>query len=590
MLNKYVKTCLVMMPLLGLSACTNLGPDFQTLAPKSLPKAWSDSALVDHEAEIEQTAQDSAMWWKQFNDPTLNILVERANKQNLDIEAAGLRILQARMILGISDSLNYPQVQVASGSLAKVYRNDNSFNNLALSFDAGWEMDIWGKYARGVEASEAALYASIASYNDIAVTITSEVARNYINFRTFQERVLLSRRNIHIQERVVHITQVQYDSGNVTELDVQQAKSQLYSTQAALPSLKIGMMQARNALAVLLGVMPNEIVPMLESEQLKAKVDAYSIEYGKSETKRSMTDESSVSIVPTPPMLDARIDASLVMRRPDLQVAELLAHGQSAKIGLAEAALYPSFTLFGSIGVNSMRPSGHSFSLSDSLTLTAGPSFSWNIFQYGRIKNNVRLEDARLQEALIGYNKKVLLAVQEVSGALESYSLYREQKALRMSSVNASVRAFNISMTQYENGQIGFERLLNSVEKMTRSEDSYAQIKGYVANQVVALYKSLGGGWQINNGKALISDETREVMRQRTDWGDVLDEPQFLPASGNNSTASKAEAISSQVANQDSPAASKVEAVSSQVANQDSSTVTKVEAVSSQVANQGEQE
>lgn len=552
MLNKYIKTSLVMMPLLGLSACTTLGPDFQTLEAKNLPDSWKNSASAfdsenDSESELEQTMQASAQWWKQFNDPTLNLLVERANTQNLDIEAAGLRILQARMILGISDSLGYPQVQVASGSLAKVYRNESSFNSAALSFDAGWEMDIWGKYARGVEASEAALYASIASYNDIAVTITSEVARNYINFRTFQERVLLSRRNIQIQQRVVHITQVQYDSGNVTELDVQQAKSQLYTTKAALPSLKLGMMQARNSLAVLLGVMPGEIVPMLESEQLKAKVDAYNIEYGRADTKRTMTDDNTESIVPTPPMLDASIDASLVMRRPDLQVAELLAHAQSAKIGSAEAALYPSFSLFGSIGSNSNTPSGSSFSFSDSLTLSAGPSFSWNIFQYGRIKNNVRLEDARLQEALTNYNKKVLLAVQEVSGALESYSLYREQKALRMSSVNASVRAFNISMTQYENGQIGFERLLNSVEKMTRSEDSYAQIKGNVANQVVALYKSLGGGWQINNGKAFISDSNRELMRQRTDWGDVLDEPQLLPVLGNKPRVADIEQTSSQL-------------------------------------------
>ncbi|MEI6859078.1 MAG: TolC family protein [Shewanella sp.] len=548
MLDKYVKTCLVMMPLLGLSACTILGPDFHTLEAKNLPESWKNSASgSESESEIEQAMQATAQWWKQFNDPTLNVLVERANNQNLDIEAAGLRILQARLILGISDSLSYPQAQVASGSLAKVYSNESSFNSMLLSFDAGWEMDIWGKYARGVEAAEAALYASIASYHDIAVTITSEVARNYINFRTFQERILLSKRNILIQQRVVRITQVQYDSGNVTELDVQQAKTQLYTTKAALPSLKLGMMQARNALAVLLGVMPSKIVSMLESEQIKTKVDAYNTKYGRVDTKRTMTDENTDSIVPTPPMIDANIDASLVMRRPDLQVAELLAHVQSAQIGTAEAALYPSFSLFGSIGINSTIPSGSSFSFNDSLTLSAGPSFSWNIFQYGRVKNNVRLEDALLQEALTNYNKEVLLAVQEVSNALESYFLYQEQKALRMSSVNASVRAFNISMTQYESGQIGFERLLNSVEKMTRSEDSYAQIKGNVANQVVALYKSLGGGWQINNGKAFISDSNREQMRQRTDWGDILDEPPLLPVLGNKPMVSDIEPTSFQL-------------------------------------------
>lgn len=499
-----------------MTACTTLGPEFTPSSKVVLPQSWSDS-------ETESSTQSTANWWQQFNDPTLNQLVERAAQQNLDVEAAGLRILQARAVLGITDGLRYPQVQAVSGNLARAYVNESSFNNAAISFDAGWEMDVWGKYARGIEAAQATYYASIASYNDILVTITSEVARNYINYRSFQERMLLSERNIEIQERVVNITRVQFESGNVTELDVQQARNQLFTTKAALPGLEIAMLQARNALAVLLGLLPEQVDPLLEDGMTQRLAD-YEQRFRSSGSKSLISEDEDGSIVPKAPTLSATIDANLVMRRPDLQVAELQAHAQSAQIGVAETALYPSFSLFGSIGIDSSVPAGSSFSFNDSLTLIAGPSFSWNIFQYGRVKNNIRLEDARFQEAMTNYNKKVLQAVQEVTNAMEAYELYVEQKALRLQSVNASVRAFNISLTQYENGQISFERLLNSVEKMTRSEDSYAQIKGNVANQVVALYKSLGGGWQIQSGQRFVSPENVEQMQQRTDWDGLLDE------------------------------------------------------------------
>ncbi|TOM64191.1 hypothetical protein CGH75_01535, partial [Vibrio parahaemolyticus] len=236
----------------------------------------------------------------------------------------------------------------------------------------------------------------------------------------------------------------------------------------------------------------------------------------------SGTDEHS--IVPRPPLLDTQVDANLVMRRPDLQVSEMQARAQSAQIGVTETALYPSFSLFGSIGIDSTVPDDSSFSFSDSLTMVVGPTFSWNIFQYGRVKNNIRFEDARFQETLTNYNKKVLQAVNEVTNAIEAYDLYLQQKDLRLQSVNSSIRAFNISMTQYENGQISFERLLNSVEKMTRAEDSYAQIKGNVANQVIALYKALGGGWQAQTGKPFLEESIAKQMQDRTDWDGYLDE------------------------------------------------------------------
>ncbi|PIB10820.1 TolC family protein [Vibrio rotiferianus] len=521
MLLKLTKPSLAILSVLGLSACTTLGPDYVHPEQSALPSDWSVEKAAQDTQQSEQKLQQ---WWQQFNDPTLNQLVEMASQQNLDLEAAGLRIVQARSLLGISTGLQYPQVQTVSGNLARAYVNDQGVNNAALSFDAGWEMDIWGKYARGIESAEAGYYASIASYHDIMVTITAEVARNYINYRTFQERILLSRRNIEIQERVVNITQVQFDSGNVTELDVQQAKNQLFNTKAAQPSLEIAMKQSRTALALLLGVLPEEVESLLQSDGFAQRMADYENQFKSSGRKPALSGSDERSIVPSPPLLENKVDANLVMRRPDLQVSEMQARAQSAKIGVAETALYPSFSLFGSIGIDSTVPDGSSFSFSDSLTMVVGPTFSWNIFQYGRVKNNIRFEDARFQETLTNYNKKVLQAVNEVTNALEAYDLYLEQQSLRLQSVNASIRAFNISMMQYENGQISFDRLLKSLENMTRSEDSYAIIKGNVANQVVALYKALGGGWETQTGKSFLSETTAKQMQDRSDWDGLLDE------------------------------------------------------------------
>ncbi|WP_274884109.1 TolC family protein [Vibrio harveyi] len=549
MLLKLTKPSLAILSVLGLSACTTLGPDYVHPEQTALPSDWS---LEKAAQDTQQSEQKLQQWWQQFNDPTLNQLVEMASQQNLDLEAAGLRIVQARSLLGISTGLQYPQVQTVSGNLARAYVNDQGVNNAALSFDAGWEMDIWGKYARGIESAEAGYYASIASYHDIMVTITSEVARNYINYRTFQERILLSRRNIEIQERVVNITQVQFDSGNVTELDVQQAKNQLFNTKAAQPSLEIAMKQSRTALALLLGVLPEDVEKLLQSDGFAQRMADYENQFKSSGRKPALSGNDERSIVPRPPLLDKKVDANLVMRRPDLQVSEMQARAQSAQIGVAETALYPSFSLFGSIGIDSTVPDGSSFSFSDSLTMVVGPTFSWNIFQYGRVKNNIRFEDAKFQEALTNYNKKVLQAVNEVTNALEAYDLYLEQKSLRLQSVNSSIRAFNISMTQYENGQISFERLLNSVEKMTRAEDSYATIKGNVANQVVALYKALGGGWEAQTGKPFLSETVAKQMQDRSDWDGLLDEeervlpPIRIEPSSDKAQADSAEQLSTQ--------------------------------------------
>jgi len=254
MVKQLSKTGLSVLSVLVLSGCGKLGPDFMGVGNPPIPEKWKNQS--------GKSVLETAQWWKTFGDPTLDLLVQKCYGQNLDIKSAGLRILQARAALGISESLTLPQIQVLSGSAATTHNAGNNFEVAALNFDMGWELDLWGKYARGIESSEANLYASIASYQNIMVSVIAEVARNYINYRTAEERLAYAKRNVMIQERVTKMTEVQFNSGNVSELDMQQARSQLYNTRSAIPSIEISKVNARNAIALLLMPLPSYWVQM----------------------------------------------------------------------------------------------------------------------------------------------------------------------------------------------------------------------------------------------------------------------------------------------------------------------------------------
>jgi len=513
-----ILVCASMLALV--TACTVVGPEYEGVQAPALPTSW-DAAAADADSK------ETSAWWLLFEDTALTDLVDRGANQNLSLEAAGLRIVQSRAALGISDSLLYPQQTQINGNFSYLYRNENDFNSAAAGLDVGWELDIWGKYARGIQSAEASLYASIASYRDVLVSISAEIARNYINYRTAQERIYLTRRNIAIQQRVVDMTQVQFDSGNVSELDVQQAKTQLYATQGALPALDNARLQARNAIAVLVGTRPEDIEPLLA---IKDERDSNSLDQSIIKISRQefiTTDYAENSVIPQAPAPDEKINSQLIMRRPDLQVAELRARALSAQIGFAEADLYPQFFLFGSVGVSQTVRAGNSFDASDALTAAIGPGLTWNVFQFDRIKNEVRIEDARFQESLASYNQEVLEAIREVTNALDSYRNNVRKSEYDFKAVQASIRAFNISANQYNNGLVSYQRLLSTVEKMTVREDVYAQTRGSMANQIVALYKALGGGWEPFAAQPVLAPATIEQMKLRIDWGDSL-EPETI--------------------------------------------------------------
>ncbi|SFZ98236.1 putative outer membrane protein [hydrothermal vent metagenome] len=514
--------CAVMV----LSGCTPLGPDFMGVGKPPIPQKWIKNGKKDNKA--------IAQWWKTFNDPTLNLLIQKTYAQNLDIKSAGLRIAQARSALGISQGLAFPQAQSISGVATSTHTKAADIASANLKFDMGWELDIWGKYARGTEASEANLYASISSYNDIMVSVISEVARNYINYRTAQERLAYGMRNVKIQERVTRMTEIQFNSGNVSELDMQQSRSQLYNTRSVIPSIEILKAKARNALAVLLNTNEESINRILNSNSNRYKDTAgkyiASDKKGILQIKESKSDLLNINIIPTARLNPYnKIDANLITQRPDIKIAEYKVRSNNALIGATIAELYPSFSLFGNIGYNSSNtpsatnPTGSWIAGSDALGVTIGPSFSWNIFQYGRIKNQIRLKDAIFEESLVNYNSKVLKAVREVSDALNGYIYTQKQQVENKKAVDATIRAFNISVVQYNDGLVSYQRLLTTVEKLTSTQDRYASIKGNLAIQAVLLYKALGGGWQMSRGHSYISAETAAKMKGRVDWDRYLD-------------------------------------------------------------------
>jgi NodT family efflux transporter outer membrane factor (OMF) lipoprotein len=494
------------------SGCIKVGPDF-TAPPAPVADSWKEpdnqqlTAKTDHHEE----------WWTVFNDPVLNKLVEEASQQNLSLQIAGLRILEARAQLGIATGNLYPQQQQLFGSAAAVGGSRNAansaggdlhFKDLSTSMDAAWELDFWGKFRRGVEAADAQFLAATADYEDVMVTLTAEVARAYILVRTNEERIRLAEESVAIQERSLEIAENRFEGGLVTELDVQQARTLLANTNATIPRFQIEYHRAQNALSVLLGQPPGDLSATLNAS-------------------------GSISGIPMAPAeVAVGVPADLLRRRPDVRRAELQAASQSALIGVAKADLFPHFTLIGSIGLQASESSltrngSSSFSDlfdSDSMTYFAGPSLTWDLFNYGRIKNQVRVQDARLQQLVTNYQNTVLRAAQETEDAMIGF-LKKQQEALYLTdAVTASKRSVDISLLQYGEGLTDYQRVLDAQRGLSIDQDALASIQGSVVLNLVSMYKALGGGWQLTADREFVKPEIQHEMAERTDWGGLLEE------------------------------------------------------------------
>lgn len=479
--------------------CTLTGPDFKT-PDAPVTGSWGDEPTT---LFTSQTPTDSR-WWKVFNDPVLDRLVQMAYQQNLTLQIAGLRVLESRAQLGIVTGNLYPQSQALSGNYSfnrgpDTPLTDTYFNQAGIGFDAAWELDFWGKFRRGIESADANLIANIASYDDVLVTLTAEVARTYILVRTLEERIRLAQDNIKIQQRSLELTTNQFETGSVTELDMQQATTQLRNTQASVPNLLISLEQAQHALSILLGMPPQDLAGMLGE---------------------------SASIPAAPAEVATGIPAELLRRRPDIRQAELQAAAQSAQVGIAETELLPSFTLFGSIGWNvndaGNNDLGDLFD-SNSLRLSTGPAFQWKFLNYGRLKNQVRVQDARLQQLLTNYQNVVLGAEAEVKNAMSSFLNSRVEAEYREQSATAAKRSADLSMLQYTEGVSLYQSVLDATRSLASQQDAFAVTRGNIATSLIALYKALGGGWEVRVGNDFVPAAIREQMNERTDWGDMLE-------------------------------------------------------------------
>ncbi|MCL6417059.1 efflux transporter outer membrane subunit [Aestuariirhabdus sp. Z084] len=489
-----------------LASCAAVGPDYKKPEADVLNQ-WQAA----RDASVDSAAAEHRQWWKSFNDPVLDDLVQRAYSQNLSLQVAGLRVYEARALLGIATGLLYPQSQGVNGSAStiKISENadpvtslppgvgdlvDTSYKRYGTSLDAAWELDFWGRFRRGVESADAGLAASVADYDEFLVTLTGEVATSYILLRTLEERLNFAEKNVAIQQRSLEITDVRFRNGLVTELDVQLARALLGNTKSTIPPLKSGIRQTRLALSLLLGLPPS---------------DLQSIVGGRGD------------IPDSPQAIAVGIPADLLRRRPDIRRAEALAAAQSARIGAVEAELYPSFRLIGTVGY-AAGSSGDLFDSGSDFNLGAF-GFSWKLLNYGRIRNQVRAEDARYQQAALAYQNTVLNAAREVESSLTSFLRSKERVLTLADSVAASRRAVELAQTQYRDGIISYTLVLDAQQFLLLNEDQFTASRGEVARNLIATYKALGGGWQMREGNDLIPETIKTQMKDRTNWGGLLE-------------------------------------------------------------------
>jgi NodT family efflux transporter outer membrane factor (OMF) lipoprotein len=454
-----------------------VGPDYRKPVA-----AVTDNWIDSDDPRVISEPPKYQDWWSVFQDPVLNALVEEAYQQNLTLREAGLRVLEARFQRAIAVGSLFPQSQQLSGGYTREQISivqqpflepipglfSRSFDAWSLAGALSWEMDIWGRFRRAVEAADANLDASVEEYDAILVCLIAEVVTAYVDIRTFQQRLDYARQNVRIQEGSLSLSQTRAEEGKTGDISVHLSESNLDGTKASIPSLKIGLRQANNRLCTLLGA------PTIDLTDLLGR---------------------SVAIPTAPAEVVVGIPVDLLRRRPDVRAAERQVAAQSARIGVAISDLYPSIAISGSISVNAEKFSDLSTSLAQGGSL--GPSFEWNILNYGRILNNVRFQDALFQELVVNYQNTVLTANQEVEDALVAFLQNQERVVSLDGSAKATERALELELLNFKEGETDFTGVFVLQGDLVQKQDQLAAAQGDVVTSLISVYKALGGGWQI---------------------------------------------------------------------------------------------
>lgn len=456
-----------------------VGPDY---CPPSaeVRESWIDS----NEPGVKVNGNvDHAQWWTVFNDPTLNELVYTAYEENIPLKIAAWRIMEARYQLGVARGYLWPQEQQAMGAFSRNQMSKEgfpmskfsqipgfkmSYDDWVAGFNLAWELDFWGRFRRMIESAEANVQAQEEDYNAALVLLQAEVASTYIQLRELDERLELARKNVALQKDTLAIAKARFEQGVVSQLDVHQAQAILSNTESMIPMLEAMRRVAENRLCTLLGQPPQDLDPVLGPA-------------GK--------------IPDVPPEVVVGIPADLLRRRPDVRRAERLAAAQCARIGVAEAEFYPHIAITGQLAYQAENFSdlfgGRAF------TGMIGPGFRWNILNYGRIRNNVLMEDARFRQAILGYQEAVLRAAEEAEDMITAYLM--EQRRLRalQQATEATAQASQLAVAQYQQGLIDFQRVIDSQRALVQQQDALAESRGKVALNLIGVYKALGGGWEM---------------------------------------------------------------------------------------------
>lgn len=433
-----------------------------------MPSQWSGN---EQAGPVDEAAL--AQWWTTFDDPVLVDLIAQADAGSLDLRAAVARIEQSRALRAYVAGEQWPAVD-ASGSYTRLRSSANSLTGIgqeyslySAGFDAFWELDLFGRIRRSVESAQAALEQSIEDYHDVRLSLYAEVARNYIELRTAQARLRYAMANVEIQRKTLELTQDRYAAEIAPELDVSQARLNLANTESEIPSLRIAETAAVNRLAVLVGTTPSELrnqllvpAPMPEIQRL-----------------------------PT-----TGVPAELLRRRPDIRSAERALASQTAMIGVAEAQRYPSFSLGGTLGLEALQFSD--LGNWSSRTFGFGPGVRWTLFDGNRLRSLVAVEQAFTRQLAAAYEATVLRAVEEVENAM--IALVQEQQ--RAEALRRSVAAARDSLDKvealYRSGLTDFQNVLDVQRSLSLQEDRLAVSEGQIIQDIIALYKALGGGWE----------------------------------------------------------------------------------------------
>jgi NodT family efflux transporter outer membrane factor (OMF) lipoprotein len=463
-----------------LFAGCSVGPDYKEPA-LAMSQEWTEA----QQKGVDTRPADLTRWWTAFDDPLLNSLVERAVQSNLDLRVAEARIREARASRTVVASGAWPTVDV-SGSYSRSRTSENALNiptqggggapgvklerNLfTAGFDANWEIDVFGGVRRSVEAADATIEATEYNRRDVLVTLLGDVARNYIDLRGAQRRLAVARDNLKTQQDSLDLTRVRFNAGLASDLDVARAEAQLNTTASQIPTLESELKGAAYSLDLLLGLPPGALWRELEKE---------------------------IAIPQLPAEVLVGVPSDLLRRRPDIRVAERRLAAATAQVGSAIADLFPRFFLIGDFGLQSISASD--FFSGRSRFFSIGPTISWPVFDAGRIRANIEIRNAQQEQALSEYEKTVLTALGDVEKSLVNYAQEQVRYRTLNDAVVANRRAVTMAQELYIRGLNDYLNVLDTQRALYLTETELAQSEATMASNLVALYKALGGGWQIN--------------------------------------------------------------------------------------------